>query len=92
MRRQSDTTSRRLIDVAVGILIGLRGCSQDEAFAELVDAVQRTGVGIGALAEALVALAGGSENPPAHHDAALDVWGELLVSRALASRPTPALG
>lgn len=34
--RAEDRTSRRVIDVAVGILVGLRDCSQRQAFEELV--------------------------------------------------------
>lgn len=33
--RADEHASRRVIDVAIGILIGLRGCSQREAFEEL---------------------------------------------------------
>jgi AmiR/NasT family two-component response regulator len=53
-------TSRRVIDVAIGILVGLRGCSQREAFEELVRVVNRSGVGIGSIAGGLVALASGA--------------------------------
>ena len=55
-----DDTSRRVIDVAIGILVGLRGCSDREAFDELVQVVHQTGIGIGRLAAGLVALASGS--------------------------------
>jgi hypothetical protein len=74
--RTADDTSRRVIDVATGILIGLRGCSADEAFAELVRVVNQTGVGIGRLAAGLVALASGSST--ADHDEAFTVWGGLF--------------
>jgi len=69
-------SSRRVIDVATGILIGLRGCSDHEAFDELVRVVHQTGVGIGRLAAGLVALASGSSS--AEHAEAFAVWGELL--------------
>ena len=74
--RAGDESSRRVIDVATGILIGLRGCSDIEAFDELVSAVRQTGVGIGRLAAGLVALASGSSS--AEHAEADAVWGELL--------------
>jgi hypothetical protein len=74
--RVRDETSRRVIDVATGILIGLRGCSDHEAFDELVRVVHQTGVGIGRLATGLVALASGSSS--ADHAEAYAVWGELL--------------
>jgi transposase len=69
-------TSRKVIDVAVGVLVGLRGCSEDDAFAELVRAVQQTGIGIGSIAAGLVALASGSSS--AEHAEAFNVWGELI--------------
>jgi ANTAR domain len=74
--RVEEHTSRRVIDLAVGILIGLRGCSQRDAFDELVRAVNHTGIGIGSLATGLVALAGGSSS--AQHAEAFTVWGELI--------------
>ena len=36
-----DTEGRRIVDTALGILIGLRRCSSDAAFQELHDAAQR---------------------------------------------------
>jgi hypothetical protein len=80
--RTSHETSRRVIDVATGILIGLRGCSDREAFDELVQVVHQTGIGIGRLAAGLVALASGSAT--AEHAEAFAVWGELV------RRPLPA--
>jgi hypothetical protein len=74
--RAGQDTSRRVIDVAIGILVGLRGCSEREAFDELVRVVHQTGIGIGSLASGLVALASGSSSVG---DAdAFTVWGELL--------------
>jgi hypothetical protein len=74
--RASEDTSRRVIDVAIGILIGLRGCSEREAFDELVRVVNQTGVGIGTLAAGLVALAAGSSS--AEHAEAFSAWGDLI--------------
>ena len=74
-----DDTSRRVIDVAIGILVGLRGCSDREAFDELVQVVHQTGIGIGRLAAGLVALASGSAT--AEHAEAFAVWGELVRRR-----------
>jgi len=82
--RVGDDTSRRVIDVATGILVGLRGCSDHEAFDELVRVVHETGIGIGRLAAGLVALASGSAT--ADHAEAFAVWGEL-VRRPLAATP-----
>ena len=80
--RSADDTSRRVIDVATGILVGLRGCSDHEAFAELVRVVNETGVGIGRLAAGLVALASGSAT--AQHAEAFTAWGGLF-DRVLAA-------
>ena len=80
--RTEENTSRRVIDVAVGILVGLRGCSQREAFEELVRVVNHTGVGIGSLATGLIALAGGSSS--AGHTEAFAAWGELIGRGRLA--------
>ncbi|MGU3499695.1 ANTAR domain-containing protein [Mycobacterium sp. C31M] len=72
-------TSRREIDVAVGILVGLRGCSERAAFDELVGVVRDTGIGIGAIATGLAALAGGGSS--AGHDEAFAAWGDLVARR-----------
>jgi hypothetical protein len=74
--QQSDNTSRKVIDLAVGVLVGLRGCRPEEGFAELVEVVHRTGVGIGAVAAQLVALASGSDSafPPGD----LGAWADLI--------------
>jgi ANTAR domain len=77
-----DDSSRRVIDVAIGILVGLRGCSDQEAFDELVRVVHQTGIGIGRLAAGLVALASGSAT--AEHAEAFAVWGELVRRGRLA--------
>jgi hypothetical protein len=79
-----DDSSRRVIDVAIGILVGLRGCSDHEAFDELVRVVHQTGIGIGRLAAGLVAVASGSTT--AEHAEAFAVWGELVRH----GRPVPA--
>ena len=73
---RTDVNSRKVIDVAIGVLVGLRGCSTDDAFAELVRVVHNTGVGIGSLASGLVALAVGGSS--AGHSEAFAVWGELI--------------
>jgi hypothetical protein len=71
-----------VIDTAVGVLVGLRGYSQPEAFEELVRVVNRTGVGIGSIASGLVALASGSSS--AGHAEAFTAWGELIGRGRLA--------
>jgi hypothetical protein len=76
-----DDTSRRVIDVAIGILVGLRGCSDQAAFDELVQVVHQTG--IGRLAAGLVAVASGSST--AEHAEAFTVWGDLIDRARLVS-------
>ncbi|MBO0678217.1 ANTAR domain-containing protein [Mycolicibacterium sp. S2-37] len=83
MDYRTDATSRRVIDIAIGILVGLRGCSERQAFDELVSVVRETGLGIGRVAGGLVALAGGSAS--ADHAEAFTVWGELIRG----ARPVP---
>lgn len=72
----SGGTSRRVIDLAVGVLVGLRGCSPDEAFVELVEAVRQTGVGIGTIATELIALASGATSTNPAQD--LSAWADLI--------------
>ncbi len=78
---QGDQTSRRVIDVAIGILMGVRGCTEREAFDDLASAVRQTGLGLGAIAGALVDLVGGAGGVSPNRDQALDVWGQMLASR-----------
>ncbi|CAN5731040.1 hypothetical protein BH09ACT8_BH09ACT8_58510 [soil metagenome] len=79
--RRSDATSRRVIDVAIGILMGLRGCSEQQAFDDLVGAVHDTGLGLGALARALMDLVDDSEVPFPHRSEAMQRWGHLMGRR-----------
>jgi hypothetical protein len=81
--RRAEDSSRRVIDVAVGILVGLRGCSDQQAFEELVRVVNQTGIGIGSQAAGLVALASGASS--AGHAEAFTAWGELLRAGRSAS-------
>lgn len=75
-----DLASRKIIDVAIGVLIGWRGCSEREAFDEIVRAVHDTGVGLGSLAGALVDLASGVKSST-HRAEALRVWGDAMPMR-----------
>jgi hypothetical protein len=70
-----------VIDVAIGVLIGWRGCSEWEAFNELARAVSDTGVGIGSLARALVELATGAEESAPHRAEVLNLWGDVMPIR-----------
>jgi hypothetical protein len=75
-QRHGIDISRWIVDVATGILVGLRGCSPQEAFNELVRVVNETGMGIGSVARGLVALAEGASSP--QHLEAFNAWGELI--------------
>lgn len=76
--------TRRVLDTAVGILVGWRRCSTDAAFRELIAASERHGVGAFAMASALVNLAGGGVvADPARSAAALAAereWGRSSPS------------
>lgn len=81
-----DSTSRRVIDHAIGVLIGLRGCSPEQAFAELIEVMNRTGLGIGAISTELVTLACEAESTTHAHD--LNAWEDLIgLHRTLVSWP-----
>src|SRR6202161_1450778 len=74
-------SSRTVIDEAVGVLIGWRGCSECEAFDEIARAVRDTGVGIGTLARALVDVAAGAEESAPHRAEVLHQWGDVMPDR-----------
>jgi hypothetical protein len=75
--------ARRELDMANGILVALRRCGPDAAYRELLGAAKRHGVGVMAMASAVVDLASGdnqfSADPagPAH-SAASHEWAGLF--------------
>lgn len=74
---------RRVLDTAMGILVGLRRCRVDAAFQELIDTGQRHDIPLFTIASALVSLASGDvQSQPtgraAAHLAACQQWGQLL--------------
>lgn len=75
-----DTTSRVVIDVAIGVLVALRRCSERQAFDEIAAAVRESGVGVGGVSRALVAMASGRAD---EFDYRLEVvvgrWRDLLA-------------
>ncbi|ABM16105.1 MULTISPECIES: ANTAR domain-containing protein [Mycolicibacterium] len=73
-----DLLSRRSIDVAVGILMALRRCSEDQAFAEIAAAAHRMGLPLGEVTRALIAVADAHSGHTSHRDEALRIWGELF--------------
>lgn len=74
----ADAWSRRDIDMAIGVLITLRRCSERQAFNEIADAVARTGVGLHSISRALVLLATGTTAAFDHRREAFEMWGDLL--------------
>ena len=73
---RANDTSRKVIDTAIGVLVGLRGCSPGDAFTELVQVTRQTGIGIGTIASGLVAVASGTSS--ADNIDAFNIWGELI--------------
>ncbi len=74
---------RRDLDVAEGILIGLRRCDPNAAYHELLGAAKRQSVGLMALSTALVELASTQDPSPTHlegpaHSAAYCEWRDLF--------------
>ncbi len=79
-----DVHSKRILDTAGGILIGLRRCGSGAALRELHGAAQRHRVPVFTMAWALVHLAGGrKDSTPASFRAAQSAasheWGELFA-------------
>jgi ANTAR domain len=80
---------RRMLDLAEGILIGLRRYSADAAFAELISVARRHAVSVSAIAAAVVAMAIGDETTPSHPDAlkaAQLAWSDLFTQKETAER------
>jgi hypothetical protein len=74
--------SRRGLDLAEGILIGLRRYRTEAAFEELVDVASRHGLSVSAVASALVGLATGDVDAAGSTTAATLAaqlqWSDLL--------------
>jgi hypothetical protein len=85
----SDLHGARILDTAKGILIGLRRCSSEMAFHELLSAAQRHKMPVFAMAWALVHLAGGGGKSPHTfidaQSAACHEWGQLFAGPAVAT-------
>ena len=78
-----DPQGGRMLDTALGILIGLRRCRSEAAFEELLFAAQRHRVPVSAMAWGLVHLTCGGDISPealtAEQSAARHEWGRLLA-------------
>jgi hypothetical protein len=81
----ADLETRREIEVAIGVLMGLRGCSHGEAVNEYLDAVHETGTRAPELGRALIDLASGDESSSPHRTEAQRRWGHLVTLRGLGS-------
>lgn len=79
--------SRREIDQAIGVLMGIRRCSAKEAFTEIAGVVRASGVGLGGASRALLDLVSGDIDSETAA-AALAQWDKLLRS---SSGPLPAV-
>ena len=75
-----EQSPRRHIDVAIGVLIGLRHCSEKQAFADIATAVHETGIGLRGVCDALITLAGGANDAQAD-PTALRHWRTVLGQR-----------
>jgi len=70
---ESNVTTRQMIDKALGVLMTLRGCSEQAAFDELVVALKDIGVDPSGIDAASVAAIGGVDDSP--HAAG---WGHVV--------------
>ncbi|HTI76338.1 MAG TPA: ANTAR domain-containing protein [Mycobacterium sp.] len=80
-----DTWSRREIDMAIGVLVGLRHCSERQAFDEIAAAVNQTGMSLGRLCRALVELASGTGESVDDSSAVIAIWGDLVCGNVVRS-------
>ena len=76
----ADALSRHEIDVAIGVLVGLRRCSERQAFNEIAAAVSETGVSLGSISHALVELASGTTDYFDSRSEVVGLWGDLVVA------------
>ncbi len=76
-----DEPSRHDIDLAIGILIGLRQCNERQAFREIATVVSETGLSLGTICRGLVRLASGTTDAFDHREDVIRVWGELTRRR-----------
>jgi ANTAR domain len=74
--RPADHRSRREIDMAIGVLMGIRRCSQQEALEALVGATRTSGVGLGGVSRTLLDVISGDSALRA--DEAIAHWNSLL--------------
>lgn len=76
--RPAEHRSRREIDMAIGVLMGVRRCSAADALEVLADATRASGVGLGGVSRALLTVISGDVEAAAgqavaHWNAVLDL-------------------
>jgi hypothetical protein len=79
-RLADNLESRTDIEISIGVLMGLRGCPQNEAVSEFTSAVQEMGLDSAELGRAVVDMASGNDNSP-HQAEVQHRWGHLLALR-----------
>jgi hypothetical protein len=75
--RPAEHQSRREIDMAIGVLIGIRRCSAQEALEALVAATRASGVGLGGVSRTLLDVVLGDFEPTAAGEAVTH-WTSVL--------------
>jgi ANTAR domain-containing protein len=92
--QSGETSSRREIDMAIGILMGLRHCCERQAFDAIATAVRETGMSLGSLCRGLVEMAGGASASADIDPRVRAVWRDLVCdnedarTELLVSSPT----
>jgi hypothetical protein len=74
--RPAEHRSRREIDMAIGVLMGVRRCSAKEASEALASATRASGVGLGGVSRALLDVVSGDAEATAGEASAH--WNALL--------------
>ena len=77
----SAAAARRTLDRAEGVLVGLLGCSAEDAFMELVAAARDSHQRMSAITAALLDIASQSDAVSSAHDLVRERWGALLAAR-----------
>jgi hypothetical protein len=76
--RPAEHRSRREIDQAIGVLIGIRQCSARQALEELAGATRVSGIGLGGVSLALLCVVGGDGNAGRPDAGAVEYWKSVL--------------
>lgn len=70
-------SSRHVIDVPIGVLVGLRRCSEQQAFNEIASAVSETGVNLGSICRRLIELVSDTTDSFDERPEVAGLWGDL---------------